>query len=150
MSKSFYNFKIQLILLILFTIGTVLVLVLSWKVNPNLGENELIPEWISDWTDQIENNRTRTGVPFIFLGIIAAIFLIQKKIKRVKNWLINWLTLLGILFLAEFGQYFSPTRIMDIEDIIWGGLGAAIGMIMTYSIKKFNELLNKYFGSKKH
>lgn len=135
--------KTNIILAILFLIGAFLILFLSWKVDPNLKETPLIPKWVSDWTDEMRNDRKRTGVPFIGLGILLGGYLVYVRKTSINNWSIAWLILITLVGVAEVGQYFLPSRSPDIEDIIWGGLGAGIGLALPLFTWFIRRLLKK-------
>tara|TARA_R110002167_G_scaffold84156_11_gene228759 strand:+ start:7087 stop:7521 length:435 start_codon:yes stop_codon:yes gene_type:complete len=135
---------------LLFAIGVFLIFFLSWKANPNLNETVFIPDWLSDWTDQSRNSRRRTAVPFVGLSILVAVYLISIKKTKLVFWLLAWFCLGIIVTIAEAGQYFLPARRVDIKDIIWGGIGAGIGLCLSFVVWQFFRLFKtKHIGGKK-
>ncbi|MDE3741479.1 hypothetical protein [Maribacter polysaccharolyticus] len=143
MMKLLFENKVNGIMGVLFFIGVFLVFFLSWKTDPNLKGTPLIPEWLSDWTDNVHNDRRRTGVPFIGLGLLAGMYLIYIKRTKVFYWGLVWFVLGFVVVIAEAVQYFLPSRSMDLKDIFWGGVGSTIGLglpfVVWYSIKTFKR-----------
>jgi glycopeptide antibiotics resistance protein len=43
--------------------------------------------------------------------------------------------------IAEVGQYFLPSRSMDIQDVFWGVLGAGIGLFFVYIVWRSIKVL---------
>lgn len=134
MNKFLNTNKTKLTVLVLFAFGIFSILFLSWKADPNLKELLFIPDWLSNWTDQMRNSRRRTAVPFIGLGLLAALYIIYIERTAMVFWFSTWLILVMIACLAEAGQYFLPARSVDIKDIIWGGIGAGIGLLVPYFV----------------
>ena len=130
----FKKINVRLITIFLFSIGVFCILFLSWKTNPNLKELPFIPNWLSDWTDQVRNNRRRTAVPFVGLGLLSGLYLFIIKRTALWFWIYAWLILLIVVCLAEVVQYFLPSRSLDMKDIIWGTTGAAIGLSTSFLI----------------
>lgn len=141
--KKATNITFKLIFFFLFTIGSLLVFYLSWKTNPNVGELSYVPAWLAHWADEVHNNRMRTAVPFVFLGLLYGIYLVLLKIPNLKSWLLGWVLLSGIVLLAEWGQYFLPSRSPDFKDVLWGIFGAAAGLGLMYLLSKSYHLLKK-------
>ncbi|TKD65542.1 VanZ family protein [Flavobacterium sp. ASW18X] len=134
--------RLNPILLGCITIGTFLIIVLSWKGNPNVGEWSWLPEPLIRWADEEENNQIRTAVPFIFLGLVFGAFLLSSKATLLIHWLWAWMALAFVVALAEFGQFFIPTRDLDIMDMLWGIMGAAFGLffpLMLWKIKQIKD-----------
>jgi len=115
---------------LIFVLGVLLIVYLSWKSNPNLKELEFIPDWLSNWTDQDRNNRRRTAVPFVGLGLFTGVQLIFLKQTRLFRWILAWVILALIVCIAEAGQYFFPSRTPDIKDFMWGSAGAGVGLVI--------------------
>ncbi|WP_166521574.1 VanZ family protein [Zobellia amurskyensis] len=135
--------KVKIIITILFIVGVSAILFLSWKTNPNLKELPFIPEWLSDWTDQVRNNRRRTAVPFIGLGLLTGFYLISIKRTTLSFWIYVWAILFIIVCLAEAGQYFLPSRSLDLKDVIWGVIGSTVGLAVTFTGLYAVRLLKK-------
>jgi len=109
----------------------------SWLSSPQLANSGLLPEWLILWADAPENENLRTAIPFVFLGIISGTVLLQKS-KSFKKWINCWLLLLALVLVAELGQLFLPLRSFDIEDIGWGALGSAFGLVITFVLSRTN------------
>ncbi|CAM4198170.1 VanZ family protein [Zobellia nedashkovskayae] len=124
--------KTKFVFSLLFIVGLFLILFLSWKTNPNLKESAFIPTWLSEWTDQIRNNRRRTAVPFVGLGLLIGLYLVIIKRVRFWVWFYTWGALCIIVIIAEAGQYFLPSRSPDIKDVIWGSIGAIGGLLTSF------------------
>ncbi len=69
----------------------------------------------------------RTAVPFVLLGLVGSSWILFTK-RTWYWWLIVWLMLTGIVGIAELGQLGLPDRHFDWGDIMWGCIGALIGM----------------------
>lgn len=124
---------IQILLFILFAIGVILVLLFSWKTNPNVGEYSFLPNWLIDWADRYSNNQIRTAIPFIGLGILSGVFLEYPKKAPLYFRFWVWCLLVLLVGIAELGQYFIPTRHPDSKDFVWGILGAGIGLFSVFA-----------------
>jgi len=149
--KDFFASKTKLIVFFLFVFGVFLIFFLSWKSNPNLEGLWFIPDWLSSWTDKNRNNQIRTGVPFIGLGILVGAYLIYNQKKSPFFWFFSWILLVIIVYVAEAGQYFLPARVVDIKDVIWGGIGAAIGLIFSFFFWQIRRMFkNKLFENEKY
>jgi glycopeptide antibiotics resistance protein len=135
----------KIISMIIILTGISLVFLLSWKSNPNVSEFNLIPKWISKWADNNKNNRIRTGIPFLLLGPIISIYLkFYLKNIRLNVYILIFIILLSIVCIAELGQYFIPSRQPDIKDVIWGGIGATLGLAFIYVGDKLLTKLKKH------
>lgn len=126
-------------------VGIILIFGLSWQSNPNLKGLPFIPSWLYNWTDSYKNGTIRTAVPFIALSLILGAWLSFKKAPTLHFFVI-WAVLVGIVILAEFGQYFIPRRDVDIKDILWGSAGSCIGLGLTYLANR----LTSYFRRQRH
>lgn len=127
----------------LLVVGIVLVLVLSWKMNPNVGEYHFLPDWLSAWADRLSNNQKRTAVPFLGLGIVAGVFLLLLQNRTSLAWLYTLGILTLIVMVAEFGQYFIPSRQPDMKDVFWGISGSALGLLIPFLGSKVQIPLKK-------
>ena len=112
---------------VLLLVGVGLVFYLSWVPDPHLRKIVFIPDWLASWTDNRANEDLRTGVPFVFLGLLTGL-LSRKKLISLSRWIVNWLFLIGVVILAEAGQLFLPHRHFSWEDVMWGAIGALIGL----------------------
>lgn len=111
------------------TLGVGLILYLSWEPNPALRSVWFIPNWVAKWTDTQAHESSRTGVPFVLLGLFMGISPLLSN-KSFMHWLIALLILLVVLVAAEVGQLFIPTRHFEWYDIGWGALGSLLGLLM--------------------
>ena len=127
----------------LFFIGVFMIFFLSWKTDPNLKELPFIPEWLSDWTDNVHNDRRRTGVPFVGLGLLAGMYLIYIQRTKLFYWGLVWIVLGLVVVIAEAVQYFLPSRSMDIKDILWGWVGSLIGLGLPFVVWYVNKIFKK-------
>ena len=134
---------VQIIGFTLFAIGIALIFLFSWKTNPNVGEYSFLPDWLINWADQYRNNRKRTGVPFIFLGFLAGAYLIYIKQKSLRFWILTGVILVLTVIIAELGQYFIPSRDPDPKDVLWGSIGAGIGLLPIFIFNKITTHLKK-------
>lgn len=69
----------------------------------------------------------RTAIPLVFLGVFSGIWLVLKRHKW-PGWIGVWATLVLVVAIAEVGQLVLPRRHFDWGDIVWGALGAGVGM----------------------
>ncbi len=122
--------------LLLFITGVFLIFLLSWKVNPNVGEFTFLPDWLIEWADDHHNNRMRTAIPFIALGLLTGLFLVYAKKQRWRFWIYTWAILVLIVSIAEVGQYFIPSRQPDLKDALWGALGGGLGLLLPLAVRK--------------
>lgn len=127
----------------LLVVGIVLILLLSWKMNPNVGEYQFLPDWLSTWADRLSNNQKRTAVPFLGLGIVAGVLLLFLQNRTWITWLYTWGILNFIVMVAEFGQYFIPSRQPDMKDVFWGISGSGVGLLILFLGSKVQIPLKK-------
>ncbi len=132
MEEPFRKNKANIMVMFLLVFGVILIFFLSWKTNPNIGEFSFVPEWLVNWTDAYRNSRRRTAVPFVGLGLLAGGYMIYIKKTKLLIWFFAFLLLSTIVVLAEAGQYFLPSRSPDIKDVIWGVVGALIGLFFPF------------------
>jgi glycopeptide antibiotics resistance protein len=114
-------------LLVIVFIG--IIFLFSWLNSPDFANVPLMPNWLNNWSNL--HGQLRTGAPFIPLG-----FLLNSYSKK---WIISLTGLLISFFvvvIAELGQYFIPTRYPDPMDILYGIIGALIGMMFQIIYKK--------------
>lgn len=105
-----------------------LILYLSWLPTPRLATSGMLPVWITAWTDDSTHDNIRTGIPFLFLGLLSGIWLtLQGGTWRLA--LTTWLVWVGLALIAETGQLFLPKRSFDLGDILWAAGGAFIGQL---------------------
>ncbi|MFN3382488.1 MAG: VanZ family protein [Runella zeae] len=118
--------KVQLLVGGGMLVGVILVLLLSWIPNPNVGDVLPVPASIRYWINA--NGNVRTAVPLGMLGF-GVEWVLQSKNKgwRWRGW--TWLGLVGIVAVAELGQMLLPSRHPDWSDIFYGALGAALGIV---------------------
>ena len=131
--------------LILAFAGIALVFYLSWLPQPKLSLTWFIPDWLATWADSGNNATIRTGVPFIFLGIVTGAWLSLKNYAWYI-WLAAWFGLMVVVIFAEVGQLFLPHRSFDWWDVAWGVAGAIVGLIIfftTATIVYFIKVLYK-------
>ena len=134
MNRVLYYFLVAL--------GAGLVLYLSWRSHPIMGQVWFIPKPIAHWADQRENDTIRTAVPFVLLGLVVGGQLAwQHQLQR--HWLTAWGALVGLVVLAEAGQHFQADRSFDVADIAWGAAGAAVGLGIIGALQLVYFLLRK-------
>jgi glycopeptide antibiotics resistance protein len=117
-----------------FKVGLVLVFiggifVFSWLNSPDFANVPLMPSWLNNWSNL--NGQLRTGAPFIPLG-----FLLNSYSKKWAISLTGLLISFFVVVIAELGQYFIPTRYPDPMDILYGIIGALLGMMFQIIYKK--------------
>jgi hypothetical protein len=140
--EPFYLTKINIYVMrtyfiyILIILGIFSVLYFSWIDSPRLSLNRAVPKVVSDWTDRYENGNLRTGVPFFFISALLGVLLIVKN-KSLAAWVIAFLSLVILVFLAELGQLLLPLRMFDWGDIAWGIIASFFGLLGLFSIRRF-------------
>jgi hypothetical protein len=127
------------ILLTLF-IGTLLVFYLSWLPLPKLSPLWFIPSWLGKWADADSNDRIRTGIPFVFLGLVVGAWLAAEG-QLWYRWGMALLMLSAVVVIAELGQLFLPQRFFDWGDILWGIVGGATGLAAAAVIGGYHRKL---------
>ena len=127
-------------------VGIILVFYFSWVPNPQLSLYGNLPDWVTRWTDTIENMNLRTAVPFVFMGLAAGAWLFIMDRSRFE-WIIAWLALVSVVIIAEVGQLFLPNRYFDLGDIAWGSIGSLIGLAVSSTflllVKKVCSLIKR-------
>jgi VanZ family protein len=63
------------------------------------------------------------------------------KNRPLRWWLYSWLGFIAVVSIAEFGQLFLPHRVFDWRDIVWGTIGAIIGLVTAFVICIFVKIL---------
>ena len=128
-------------------LGIILVFYFSWVPNPRLSLYGNLPDWVTRWTDTVENMNLRTAVPFVFMGLAAGAWLFITG-RSPREWLAAWLALVSVVTVAEAGQLFLPNRYFDVGDIAWGSIGSLLGMgtslIVLFAIKRVNDLIKRH------
>ncbi|WP_149304358.1 VanZ family protein [Pareuzebyella sediminis] len=124
---------------VLFILGILLILGLSWRSDPNLKGLPFMPLWIYSWADTYRFSAIRTAVPFLGLGTIIGFWLLIRKASFFQ-FVMAWAILIGVVTVAELGQYFIPSRDVDLKDIFWGGIGGFSGLAVNYVLLKLLRL----------
>lgn len=115
----------RIALIVGISIVIIMVLLLSWIPNPNVGDILPVPVGIRHWINA--NGRVRTAVPLAVLGFgVEWVLYLKNKNWRWRGW--AWLVLVGIVAVAELGQMLLPSRYPDWWDIFYGAVGAAVGI----------------------
>lgn len=102
----------------------VLILAASWAPDSKMTELRWLPRWITALADRGPN--IRTAAPFIPLAFLLVHGLACSGFKRPKTWALG--LCLACVILAESGQLFLPGRHCDGWDVLWGGVGAILGI----------------------
>jgi drug/metabolite transporter (DMT)-like permease len=110
-------------------VGVAVVFYFSWIPEPRLSLSEYMPAWLSQWTDNETNMNLRTAIPFVFLGVLVAVWLLRTN-QSWYRWIAGWLLLVAVVVVAEAGQLLLPLRHFDWGDIGWGAVGAAAGLLV--------------------
>jgi hypothetical protein len=122
-------YKRPFVLYALFLTGSLLICLLSWLPNPRISLYGHWPSRLGQWVDADANVNTRTAVPFVGLGLLAGAWLAITR-HHWRWWGFTGAGFLGIVALAELGQSFLPNRHPDWGDVVWGGVGAFVGMLL--------------------
>ena len=117
-------------------IGIILIFALSWQTDSNLKSFPFMPAWIYDWADTRRFHKIRTAVPFVVLSLLIGIWFCKIN-ASIYQFIATWIILTGVVVLAEFGQYFIPTRYVEPKDIFWGAAGSFLGLASTYVLLRF-------------
>lgn len=120
MSKSF-----GLVILGLAVVMLGLVLVVSWAPESQMTKLHWLPRWVAALADHDPN--IRTAVPFIPVALLLVLGFSWSGFK----WPMLWSVMVSgaCLSLSEFGQMFLPQRTADVRDLMWGGIGIAVGAV---------------------
>lgn len=102
-----------------------------------------LPRFVARWADHFD--RLRTGVPFLFLGLLAGRFLLRSGSPLVRwAWVAGGLSLIGIV--AELGQLFIPRRVCDWRDMAWAAAGSVVGLLPS-AILRWRRGADSAFGA---
>lgn len=115
--------------------GGLLVMILSasWAPDSRMTELRWVPKWLAALADQDPN--IRTAVPFIPLAFLLVVGFTVKECR----WPLVWtLSVCGVcLGLSELGQVLLPGRTADGCDLLWGGVGIAVGTGLALLCRRF-------------
>jgi VanZ family protein len=103
----------------------VLVFYFSWVADPAMVAIKWLPVGVAKWADR--HDTLRTGVALVPLGLLVGILLVVGGRLR-RDWWRGWFAMAGVVVMAEVGQLFTPRRVFDLKDILWGIAGAAVGL----------------------
>ncbi len=123
-------------------VGVAVVFYFSWIPEPRLGLSNYVPAWLSAWTDKDTNMNLRTAIPFVFLGLLVAVWLLRTH-QPWYQWVTGWLLLVAVVVIAEAGQLLLPLRHFDWGDIGWGAAGAAAGLLpcfLVYTLVRLTKI----------
>jgi glycopeptide antibiotics resistance protein len=114
---------LKVIKLVFILLLIIVIFYFSWLKNPNFDHISVIPIWLNTWSNL--HGRLRTAVPFIPLGFILNTYRTKWKLS-ISGILICFM----LVVIAELGQYFIPTRYLDIFDVLSGIFGSLLGMLI--------------------
>ena len=102
-----------------------LIVLASWAADSRMTALRWVPGWMADWADSDPN--IRTAIPFIPLAFSLVLGFSWRRFK----WPVLWAVMVSgtCLSLSEFGQMFLPQRTADVRDLMWGGIGIAVGAV---------------------
>ncbi len=73
---------------------------------------------------------------FVPWGFLMFIVLDSPKRPTFQSYLLTFLIAVSFSASVEAWQYFLPTRVTDINDVIWNGSGAVVGAILGHLRKR--------------
>jgi len=73
---------------------------------------------------------------FLPWGFLMFLALDTSERPTLQSYLLTYLVAMGFSFAVEASQYFLPTRVTDINDVIWNGFGALIGAFFGHLRKR--------------
>jgi glycopeptide antibiotics resistance protein len=73
---------------------------------------------------------------FVPWGFLLFVFLDNRERGAVESYLLVLVLGLGFSSMIEAWQYFLPTRVMDINDVIWNVTGALLGAVLGHLQKR--------------
>ncbi len=73
---------------------------------------------------------------FMPWGFLMFVLLDRPERPTNQSYLLTFLTAMAFSLAVEGSQYFLPTRVTDINDVIWNGLGALVGAILGHLRKR--------------
>lgn len=129
--KSKFNKYTGLFYALILT-GIIVVFYFSWIDSPRLSLTGLLPDFITKRTDSRRYENLRTGVPFIFLGLVIGLKLILKK-ASLRYWVLSFFCLTALVVVAELGQLFLPLRTFDLKDVFWGSIASFFTLLIVYT-----------------
>lgn len=118
----------------LFLAGLLMVLILaaSWAPDSRMAALRWVPDCIARLADRDPN--LRTAVPFIPLAFLLVRGCARSNLKWPLAWAVGVSAV--CLGLSEFGQVFLPLRTADAKDLLWGGVGIAVGTVLAWVLKR--------------
>ena len=135
--RKFLRHAVGIFCIILSGVLLALTLVASWAPESQMEKLRWIPDWLAAFADRDPD--FRTAIPFIPLMFFLVSGFYRIRVKRP----IVWSVAVGglCLCLAEFGQRFLPHRTADVKDLLWGGVGIVVGlMVGSLSVKVWTLL----------
>ncbi|CAG4995305.1 hypothetical protein DYBT9275_01604 [Dyadobacter sp. CECT 9275] len=120
-------------------IGILIVFYLSWLPSPDFHESWYFPSVLAKWTNV--HGRLRTGVPFVFLGLLTEFLPRPKGITPPSFRFFYLLLLTFAVTIAEVGQLFLSHRHFDLMDIVWGAAGGAAGIVLSMLWKRIFSII---------
>jgi len=97
----------------------------SLRASPNLSDIAWLPRGITRWLDSPAGSNIRTGIPFLFLGLISFLVRPGSLLSRI------FIPVLFLLPLAvELAQFFLPRRCPDVRDVLWAWAGGSLGILI--------------------
>lgn len=133
-----FHKAVQLLLFLLI----VVVFYFSWLPDPSFINENYLPKWIINWSNQ--NYNLRTAVPFLAVGFLLEAYGDDKnsneaynckKINIIQNIVISAI----IVCIAEGGQFLIQKRSPDFTDVFYGITGSIIGSLSYYVLKKLKN-----------
>ncbi|MCF7676100.1 MAG: VanZ family protein [Akkermansiaceae bacterium] len=111
----------------------VMIMAASWAPDSQMTKLRWIPGWAARLADRDPN--IRTAIPFIPLAFL----LVRGFVWRGVKWPLGWAVLVSgvCLGLSELGQRFLPHRTADVNDLMWGGAGIALGTVLAWGRKRW-------------
>jgi glycopeptide antibiotics resistance protein len=73
---------------------------------------------------------------FMPWGFLLFILFDNGKRPASQSYLLTFLIAIAFSFAVEAWQYFLPTRVTDVNDVIWNGVGAVLGAILGHLRKR--------------
>jgi len=73
---------------------------------------------------------------FLPLGFLMFILMDKPERPTIQSYLFTFLFALAFSLSIEALQYFLPTRVTDINDVIWNGVGALVGAVLGHLRKR--------------
>jgi len=69
---------------------------------------------------------------FVPWGFLLFMLLDTRERPALQSYLFTLVLALGFSSVIEAWQYFLPTRVTDVDDVIWNGIGALIGAVYAH------------------